>query len=113
MDRQKIDDYIESQSGWQKENLIAFRELVHETIPDVQEAWKWMVPVFLSNGKLVCAMSVFKDHTKFNFFEGASLTDKHQVFNNGFDSKKHRSIDMSADDAFPRDGIGFLLTQAK
>lgn len=111
-DEQKIDEYIDAQSSWQKDNLIAFRALVHEVIPDAQEAWKWMVPVFLVNKKLVCAMSTFKDHTKFNFFEGASLSDEHKVFNNGFDSKKHRSIDMSEGDTFQKEGITSLLAQA-
>ena len=110
-DQQKIDEYIEAQSGWQKSNLVAFRELAHEAIPDIQEAWKWNVPVFLSGGKMVCAMSVFKDHTKFNFFEGASLSDGRKVFNNGFDSKKHRSIDMGEGDTFQKEGIRTLLAQ--
>ena len=111
-DQEKINEYIEAQGGWQKANLVAFRELVHEILPDAQEAWKWSVPVFLSGGKLVCAMSVFKDHTKFNFFEGASLDDLLHVFNNGFDSKKHRAIDMSEGDELKRDGIAALLKQA-
>lgn len=111
-DQEKINEYIEAQGDWQKANLVAFRALVHEVIPGAEEAWKWMVPVFLSNGKLVCAMSVFKNHTKFNFFEGASLDDSLHAFNNGFDSKKHRSIDMSEGDEFKRDGISALLEQA-
>ena len=110
-DEQKIDEYIDAQGDWQKRNLVAFRALVHETIPGVQETWKWMVPVFLSDGKLICAMSVFKGHTKFNFFEGASLDDSLHVFNNGFDSKKHRSIDMSESDELNHDGIAALLEQ--
>lgn len=91
---QKIDQYLASQEGWKQKNLELFRSLVHEIEPGVVEDWKWSVPVFLTNGKLVCAMSSFKEHTKYNFFYGADISDKHRLFNNGLQSKQHRSIDL-------------------
>lgn len=107
-----IEKYIESQEEWKQARLIAFRDLVHEVAPDVEEQWKWMVPVFVVNQKLVCAMSTFKDHVKFNFFEGAILDDTHHVLNSGLDSKKHRSINVSRQDTFNDVAIRQLLEQA-
>ena len=44
---------------------------------------------------MVFAMSAFKQHTKFNFIlNGALIEDKNNLFNNGFDSKKSRGIDL-------------------
>ena len=51
--------------------------------------------MFLVNKKLVFAMSAFKQHTKFNFIRnGAEIVDTDSLFNNGFDSKKSRGIDI-------------------
>lgn len=73
---------------------------------------KWGVPVFLKNKKLVCAMSTFKEHTKFNFFEGASLNDKNKLFNSGLDSKKHRSINLTEDEVINEENLKDLIKQA-
>lgn len=108
----KIDEYLASLSGWQQANLAAFRQAVHEVVPDVEEAWKWSVPVFLANGKMVCAMSTFKDHTKYNFFEGAELDDPHELFNSGLDSKQHRSINLSEGQKVDTEQLKNLIAQA-
>jgi len=108
----KIDAYIAAQTGWQRENLVAFRDLVHEVIPEVEEAWKWDVPVFLVRKKLVCAMSTFKGHTKYNFFEGAFVADEHKLFNSGLDSKKHRSINLEEGHTIATDHLKELLQSA-
>ncbi len=110
--QQKIDDYIAQQPDWQRENLIAFRNLVHETAPDPQEDWKWSVPCFVINKNIVIAMSTFKDHTKFNFLEGAFLSDINGVFNSGLDSKKHRSLNLTAGEVVDAAKLRPLIQQA-
>lgn len=109
---QTIDKYLESLEGWKKDNLVMFRKLVHQVVPDVEETWKWDVPVFLNNGKMFCAMSAFAKHTKFNFFTGAKLNDKDKLFNNGLESKQHRSLDMFEGDTIDQTKLGELLKQA-
>jgi hypothetical protein len=95
----KIDAYLETIPSWQKEFLILFRQAIHEEIADIEEDWKWNVPVFLLNGKLLFAMSGFKAHTKYNFIgNGALIEDPHHLFNNGFESKKSRGIDLKEGD---------------
>lgn len=92
---QQIDDYIDEIKDWRGDLLKQLRKLIHEADPDIQEEWKWMVPVFTHNG-LVCAISAFKDHVKLNFFNGAKLKNQ-SLFNSGLDSKGHRSINFGAD----------------
>ncbi len=115
--RKNIEAYLVSLPEWQRSNLLSFRELIHEVDPGITEDWKWSVPVFIKGGKLVCAMSTFKDHTKFNFFEGAALPDQHNLFNSGLDSKKHRSINLKEGEAVNadklRDVIGAAIQYAK
>jgi hypothetical protein len=91
----KIDDYLAKLPEWQRNNLVTFRKLVHEVVPDIEEDWKWNVPFFMLNGKMMFAMSAFKAHTKCNFIlNGALIDDKDKLFNNGRDSKQSRSIDL-------------------
>ena len=95
----KVDTYIESLPGWQKEFLTIFRDIIHKEAESVQEDWKWNVPVFLIDSKPLFAMAAFKSHVKYNFIgNGALLDDPHKLFNNGFDSKKSRGIDLHEGD---------------
>jgi hypothetical protein len=94
----RIDDYINSLPRWQKSNLELFRNVIHDVVPSITEDWKWNVPVFIHEGKVYFAMSGFKAHTKYNFMaNGALLEDPKKLFNNGFESKKSRGIDLLED----------------
>lgn len=108
----KIEGYINGLPGWQAQNLRQFRALITETVADVEEDWKWSVPVFLCNKKLVAAMSSFKEHTKFNFFNGAKLNDVHGLFNSGLESKDNRSINLAEGEAVNQKQLGELIEAA-
>ncbi|MDB4940276.1 MAG: hypothetical protein JWO40_701 [Candidatus Doudnabacteria bacterium] len=93
----KVDKQISAIKDWRGVLLAELRKLIHEANPKIEEGLKWGVPVFLANGELVCAISAFKDHVKFNFFQGAMLKEQ-KNFNSGLDSKKHRSINFMQKD---------------
>src|SRR4051794_21367078 len=95
---EQVEEYIASFADWRGEQLAELRQLINDTAPELKEDFKWGVPVW-SSDKLVCAISAFKDHVKLNFFQGASLEDKHGLFNSGLDSKDHRSINFAENDA--------------
>jgi hypothetical protein len=106
-----VTQYIDSIPDWRGKLLAQLRTLIEKTDPTLQLGWKWSVPVWTSNG-LVFAISAFKDHVKMNFFHGAALNDKHKLFNNGFDSKDHRSIDFSQTDTIDEGKLGILIQEA-
>jgi len=112
MSNGQIDAYIAALPEWQRENLTRFRKAVHRVAPSVEEGWKWDVPVFLVNGHLVCAMSAFAKHTKYNFFGGAGLADRDQLFNGGLESKRSRSIDLAEGGTVETVALDRLLTAA-
>ncbi len=90
-----IDEYLAPLPAWQQDNLSVLRSIIHELLPDITEDIKWGVPVFKDGSTMLFAMAAFKEHTKFNFIHnGASLSDLDKLFNNGFDSKKSRAIDL-------------------
>lgn len=90
---QQIDSYLNEFDDWRGVILSELRQLIVTADPKISEELKWGVPVF-THRKMICAISGFKAHVKINFFHGASLKDAHKLFNNGFDSKHHRSIDF-------------------
>lgn len=112
MSAAQTDAFIAALPEWQRANLTRFREAVHRVAPAAEEGWKWDVPVFLINGCLVCAMSNFARHTKYNFFDGAALADPDRLFNSGLDSKKSRSINLAEGEAIDDRQLDRLLGDA-
>ena len=112
MSSPRIDDFIAALPEWQRENMARFRRAVHGVAPDVEEQWKWDVPVFAVKARLVCAMSAFAKHTKYNFFDGAALADPDHLFNSGLESKKSRSINLAEGDSLDSGALDRLLTEA-
>jgi hypothetical protein len=106
-----IDKYIAGISGWRGNMLTKLRKLIHEVDPEITEEWKWDTPVFTHNG-MVCAVGVFKDHVKLNFFKGALLPDSKKLFNAGLDAKKTRAIDFSEDDRINDSALKDLIREA-
>jgi hypothetical protein len=89
----KIDEQIAGLSDWRGEVMSRIRKIIHEVDPKIEEEWKWETGIWSHNG-MVCAVGVFKDHIKINFFNGAALKDSDRLFNAGLDAKKTRAIDL-------------------
>lgn len=107
------EDYLKDLPEWQRTNLELFRQLIHKVSPSISEEIKWGVPVFIMAKKIAFAMSAFKAHTKYNFItNGALLTDPNSLFNNGFESKKSRGIDLQEDQTVDMDALEDLIKQA-
>jgi hypothetical protein len=108
---EQIDKIITATPGWRGELLKKMRKLIHEADPEIQEEWKWDVPVFTRNG-MVCAISAFKDHVKINFFKGSQLKDPHKLINAGLESKKNKAIDFAEGDTVDEIKIKDLIKEA-
>ncbi len=109
----KVDEYLKTLPKWKKTNLEIFRKLVHGADFSITEDLKWSVPVFIINNKMVFAMAAFKAHTKFNFIaNGALIDDKDHLFNNGFDSKKSRGIDLKENEEINNPKLLVLIKAA-
>lgn len=64
----RVDAYIEKSADFARPILRHLRELVHATIPDVQEDIKWGMPAFMYKGML-CGLAAFKEHAAFNLWK--------------------------------------------
>src|SRR4051812_7975462 len=89
----QIDKKIAELTGWYGRTMTHLRMVINDADPKLKEEFKWNTAVWSAKGN-VCALGVFKDHIKINFFKGASLPDPSHLFNSGLEAKNSRSIDL-------------------
>ena len=92
-----INKVAASLTGWQAEMYYRLRNLIGDAHPDLEEDWKWDTAIWTNKGN-VCALGVFKEHLKINFFKGALIDDPRGLFNAGLEAKQSRSIDLHEGD---------------
>jgi uncharacterized protein YdeI (YjbR/CyaY-like superfamily) len=79
----RVDAYINKSAAFAQPVLTHLRELVHKTVPDVEESIKWSMPFFTYKGQMYGNLAAFKQHCSFGLF-GAAMRD--QLKKDGFDS---------------------------
>ncbi|NWK95667.1 hypothetical protein DM806_08270 [Sphingobium lactosutens] len=106
-----IDARIAELGDWRGEALAKVRGLIHQTIPDVVETWKWRgVPVWEKDG-ILCTGESYKSAIKLTFAKGATLDDPARLFNASLDGNVRRAIDIHEGDAID-DAAFMALIQA-
>jgi hypothetical protein len=90
----KIDAAFAKLPPFSKEIVNKIRALIHKTDPTIKEGWKWG-PAFEKN-KLMMGLWGFKNHVSFVFYRGAEMSDKHKLFNYGFDNAHNRVIKLTS-----------------
>src|SRR5690349_7173024 len=85
-----ISQRIDELQDWRGETLARMRKLIKQADPNVEEEWKWMVPVWSHDG-MICTGETYKSAVKLTFPKGASLKDPKRLFNPKFASGVRRS----------------------
>lgn len=106
----KIDEYIDLAPENQKVLLLKIRKIILENDFQLLEDWK-LGPNCSYQG-MVCGFAYFKKHIKINFFNGAFLQDKHQLFNYGFDNEHNRGINIPNGEGIHEKHFAALLKEA-
>ena len=70
-----VDAYIGKANDFAKPILVYLRDVVHDTVPDVEEELKWGHPSFIHKG-ILCGMAAFKEHCTFGFWKGEQIVTK-------------------------------------
>lgn len=102
---------IRDLTGWRGKVFARLRKIILAADPEITENWKWNTAVWSHNG-LVCAVGAFKDQVKINFFQGASLSDPHGLFNAGLEAKKTQAIDFHESDKIDERALKALVKAA-
>jgi uncharacterized protein YdeI (YjbR/CyaY-like superfamily) len=79
----RIDTYINKSAAFAQPILEHLRELVHKTVPDIEESIKWSMPFFTYKGQMFGNIAAFKAHCSFGLF-GKAMRD--QLKKDGYDS---------------------------
>ena len=88
-----IDYKIKELGDWRAPMLAKVRTIIHEADPDIEEQWKWSIPVFSHNG-IVCTGETYKKVVKMTFAKGAALKDPSRLFNSSLEGNVRRAIDI-------------------
>lgn len=109
---ERIDELLAKTTDWRGRRLAELRALIRATDPDIFEEWKWMgSPVWSRDGLLVVG-NPHKDKVKLTFSHGASLQDPDRLFNNGFNGKVWRAIDIGEHDTIDATALQNLVRAA-
>ena len=91
--------YIETAPAAQREAMMIIRQLIHETIPAIQEDFKWSRPVFRV-GRDLAYFKTTKSALTFGFFDFHKLNDPDGILEGSGKDMRHIKVeDASAVDA--------------
>ena len=68
-----IDEYLQNVNEPQKSELQRIRQLIKETLPDIEEVISYAMPGFKYKGKYLVTFAAFKDHM--SIFPGAEAIE--------------------------------------
>ena len=80
------EEYIEASAEFARPILRHIRDLVHATVPGIEEQIKWQFPCFMYKGKILCHMAAFKSHCAFGFWLAPLMKDPAGVLEKRGDS---------------------------
>ncbi len=92
---EQIDQLINGLDDWRGKTLAWVRQTILAADPGIVEEWKWMGSPVWSRDGMIAVGNAHKDKVKLTFSHGASLADPDKLFNNGFNGKVWRAIDIS------------------
>jgi len=108
---QLIDARIAELSDWRGATLSRLRGLIKEADPQIEEEWKWNIPVW-SHGGIICTGETYKDKVKLTFAKGASLKDPSGLFNSSLEGNVRRAIDFREGEAIDAKAFKALIREA-
>jgi hypothetical protein len=109
---EQIDQLIAKLGDWRGKTLAAVRKSILSADPEIAEEWKWMGSPAWSCGGMIAVGNAHKDKVKLTFSHGASLPDPDKLFNNGFNGKVWRAIDLAEGDKVDERALKNLVRAA-
>ena len=106
-----IDAYIKESPDRYRPLLEKIRTIIMSD-KRIAEDWKWRAPNFTYQG-MICWMAHFKGHIGINFFKGAIVNDRYDLFDQtNADAKGNRIIKIYAAEDINPDAIKDYIAQA-
>ena len=109
---EQIDQLIAGLADWRGQTLAHVRKTILEADDGIIEEWKWMGSPVWSRDGMIAVGNAHKDKVKLTFSHGASLEDPDKLFNNGFNGKVWRAIDITEADQINKAALQALVRAA-
>lgn len=91
-----VDRLLADLEPTQREVARVLREFLLEAGPELHEEVKWGAPCYLGR-KIVCSISVHRDHTNLEFYHGTSLRDPKGLLEGTGKSLRHVKLHTRED----------------
>jgi hypothetical protein len=109
---EQIDQLIANIPDWRGAMLGHVRKTILAADPAITEDWKWRGSPVWSRDGMIAVGNPHKDKVKLTFSHGASLPDPDKLFNNGFNGKVWRAIDLFEGDTLDEQAMITLVRAA-
>ncbi len=111
MSSDEVSSYIDKLAQpWQADVCRSLHQIVHQTIPGVDERLQYGKPHFLKDGKYACVLGTAKGWVSFTIFNAAALDAADGLFEPG--PAERKTIKIRQGQAVDYELIGRLLSQA-
>lgn len=108
---QEVHDYIQGRSQeWQVEICERLDQLVHQSIPEVEERLQYSKPHYRKNGKYACVIGTAKDWVTFTIFNATEIEGPEGFFEPGPPERK--TVKIRKGQAVDYDLLAKLVQQA-
>jgi hypothetical protein len=109
---QAVTDYIAGlDQNWQSDICNRIREIVHQSIPQVEERIQYGKPHFLKNGKYACVLGPAKGWVSCTIFNAAALQAPEGFFEPS-DTAERKTIKIRPGQDVDYDLLAALVQQA-
>jgi hypothetical protein len=88
---EQVTEYIDQAVDYQRDIMHAIREIIHATVEDVEEAFKWSRPVF-SKGKDFAYLKTAKTYVSLGFNSFQKLDDPDNLLEGTGKDMRHIKI---------------------
>ena len=108
---EQIDARIAALNDWRGQTLARVRALINAADPQIEEQWKWRVPVWARDG-ILCTGETYKTAVKLTFAHGAALADPAGLFNASLEGNTRRAIDLHEGSTLDEKALQALIQAA-
>jgi hypothetical protein len=107
----RVEAYIKTLPGWQRDVCRQVRELLHAADPEVEETVKRSVqPYFVLKGN-ICALMGTKDHVNVFLYDGAIVPDPDHIITGGHENKTARCVAVYEGEDLPAEPLLSMFRQ--
>ena len=107
----RVDDYLATLPGWQREAAQRVRLLLHEADPELSETIKrTRQPYFVLQGN-ICALLATKDHVNVFIYDGGIVPDPEGIVTGGHDNATARTIAFYEGDVVNSAAVAAMFSQ--